>query len=70
MTSSSPAAATGNAALHESLWQKVHGLLLQRRVRITVIVFVALLAEDAIERVDPHNLVNFRDYRVVLRVTR
>ena len=52
--------------LHESLWQRFVMMVLHRRVRITVFVFIALLLEDVITRTDPHNLTNFRDYRVLL----
>jgi protein-S-isoprenylcysteine O-methyltransferase Ste14 len=58
-------ASTAQVLLEESWWQKFVSMLLHRRVRITAIIFIALLAEDVIDHVDPHNLMNFRDYKVV-----
>jgi protein-S-isoprenylcysteine O-methyltransferase Ste14 len=55
-----------HAILEQTLWQKFIKFLLHRRVRITAIVFVALLVEDMWERVDPHNLANLGDYKVLL----
>jgi protein-S-isoprenylcysteine O-methyltransferase Ste14 len=43
-------------------------MLLHRRVRITAFVFIALLVEDVLEHVDPHSVVNIRDYRTLLGV--
>jgi len=62
---STPAA---QAILHESRWQKFVKMVLHRRVRITVILFVVLVGEDVIERVDPHSLTNYRDYHSVLGI--
>lgn len=57
---------SAQAALNESVWRKGVDFLLRRRVRITVAVFVLLVVEDVLTRVQPHDLVNLRDYRVVL----
>ena len=48
------------------MWDKFIAMLLHRRVRITAIVFFALLTEDVLNRTDPHNLANFTDYKVLL----
>lgn len=56
-----PLTPSAYAVLHESRWQKFVKLLLHRRVRITGIIFFALIAEDMWTRVDPHDLTNLRD---------
>jgi protein-S-isoprenylcysteine O-methyltransferase Ste14 len=59
-------AGTAQVMWEESLWQKFVAMVLHRRVRITAIIFYALIAQDVlIERVAPHNLTNLRDYKVV-----
>ncbi len=49
-----------------TFWQKFLAFLLHRRVRITVILFALLMLEDVWNRVDPHNLANLTDYKVLL----
>lgn len=66
MASRPALAGPAHAVLEQSWWQRFVALLLHRRVRITVIVFVVLLVEDMLERVDPHNLANLTDYKVLL----
>ena len=44
-----------------SAWQRAAAYLVKRRVRITVGVFVALIAEDVLLGVEPHDLFNYRD---------
>jgi protein-S-isoprenylcysteine O-methyltransferase Ste14 len=51
-----------------SLWQKCRAFLLRYRVRITLIVFFTLIAEDALEGLRPHNLLNLGDWISVLGV--
>lgn len=53
------------ATLNQSWWQVFVEVLLHRRVRITGIIFAALVIEDLITRVVPHNLLNLRDYKVL-----
>jgi protein-S-isoprenylcysteine O-methyltransferase Ste14 len=48
------------------VWRKVLRFCLHRRVRITAILFVLLIIEDVSERIVPHNLANFYDYKVLL----
>jgi protein-S-isoprenylcysteine O-methyltransferase Ste14 len=50
----------------QTFWQKTLAFLVHRRVRITAILFVLLMVEDVWNRVDPHNLTNFTDYKVLL----
>ena len=59
-------ASTARVVLERSLWQKFVAMLLHRRVRITGILFVLLVVQDVLSRVVPHNLANFRDYKVIL----
>jgi protein-S-isoprenylcysteine O-methyltransferase Ste14 len=40
--------------------------LIRYRVRISIIVFVTLIAEDVVEGVKPHNLMNVADFMSVL----
>jgi protein-S-isoprenylcysteine O-methyltransferase Ste14 len=47
-------------------WQKFLAYVLYRRVRITAILFVLLLAEDAWTNVRPHDLANLTNYKVLL----
>ncbi len=50
----------------ETLWQKLLAFLMHRRVRITAVLFILLLLEDVWNQVDPHNLANLTDYKVLL----
>ena len=59
-------ASPAKAVLEQSQWQRFVALLLHRRVRITGILFAALVVEDVLTRVVPHDLANFRDYKVIL----
>lgn len=54
------------AALQPTWWQVFMDVLLHRRVRITAIIFLALIIEDLVTRVVPHNLFNIHDYQVLL----
>lgn len=47
--------------LASNRWQAIAAYLVQRRVRLTVLVFVALMLEDVVIGVRPHSLLNFRD---------
>lgn len=47
-------------------WDGLVHLLVRWRVRITVIVFAALLLEDVLEGLKPHDLTNFHDIRAVV----
>ena len=58
--------ASAQSILYPTWKQRFSQLLLQRRVRITSFIFLVLLLEDLITRVDPHSLANFRDYHVRL----
>jgi protein-S-isoprenylcysteine O-methyltransferase Ste14 len=47
-------------------WEKFVNLLVRWRVRITAIVFVALIAEDVVEGIKPHDLTNIHDMKTVV----
>jgi protein-S-isoprenylcysteine O-methyltransferase Ste14 len=49
-----------------TLWQRVTAWIVRRRVGITLIVFIALVVEDLIEGVRPHDLTNLRDLNSVV----
>jgi protein-S-isoprenylcysteine O-methyltransferase Ste14 len=58
-------AQTGN--VHGSkLWKKFLAFLVRRRVPLTSMLFVMLLAEDVWNHTDPRNLANLADYNVLL----
>jgi protein-S-isoprenylcysteine O-methyltransferase Ste14 len=65
-TSTVAKAASPQPAEAESLGQKILAFFLKRRVRLTAILFVVLLAEDMWERVVPRNLENLSDFKVLL----
>jgi protein-S-isoprenylcysteine O-methyltransferase Ste14 len=44
-----------------STWTSIAAWLVRRRVRLTVLIFVALMAEDVLIGVKPHDLLNVRD---------
>jgi protein-S-isoprenylcysteine O-methyltransferase Ste14 len=46
-------------------WRAIADYLVQRRVRITVYVFVALMLEDVIMGIVPHDLFNVHDWESV-----
>jgi protein-S-isoprenylcysteine O-methyltransferase Ste14 len=49
-----------------NLWNKFLAYVIHRRVRLTALLFVLLLAEDVWDKTDPHNLTNLTDYKVLL----
>lgn len=57
--------ATADATLNSNLWQKFVEFLLNRRVRITAFIFIVLVAEDLLTRVQPHNLIDLANYQVL-----
>jgi protein-S-isoprenylcysteine O-methyltransferase Ste14 len=54
-----------NSTPHRSPANKLAAAVLDRRVPITIFVFVALLITDFINRVDPRNITNLKDYHVL-----
>jgi protein-S-isoprenylcysteine O-methyltransferase Ste14 len=50
----------------ETFWKKMGGYLVRRRVRISLIVFAALIAEDVLESAKPHDLANLRDVKTLI----
>lgn len=52
-----------------SPFKDLRNFLVRRRVRLTVAVFFVLIAEDLVERVQPHNLLNFSDATTILGLT-
>lgn len=61
---SSPAAQDPRPAKPQ--WEKMVGLLVRWRVRITAIVFTLLILEDVLEGVKPHDVINFHDVKTVV----
>ncbi len=59
-------AASAQDAPAATFWRKTLAYLMHRRIRISVVLFVLLVLEDVWNRVDPHNLANLRDYKVLL----
>ncbi len=57
-----------NAHSVSTLWQKCRAFLLRYRIRISLIVFLALIAEDYLEGLRPHNLMNVGDWKSLLGV--
>lgn len=45
----------------ESPWQRIAAYLVYRRVRISVVVFIALVVEDVLIGVKPHGLFDYQD---------
>jgi protein-S-isoprenylcysteine O-methyltransferase Ste14 len=58
--------APGRDVPGSNLWKKFLKFVVHRRVRLTAILFVLLLAEDVWSHTDPHNLANLTDYKVLL----
>lgn len=58
-------ATTADASLNSNYWQKFVEFLLHRRVRITAFIFIVLVVEDLITRVQPHNLIDLSNYQVL-----
>lgn len=46
-------------------WQRLGEFFLNRRVRITAVVFVLLVAEDVLEGLRPHGLENWTDWKAM-----
>jgi protein-S-isoprenylcysteine O-methyltransferase Ste14 len=42
-------------------WNRIAAYLVERRVRITLAVFVVLMIEDVLIGIEPHDLLDFRD---------
>jgi protein-S-isoprenylcysteine O-methyltransferase Ste14 len=53
-------------APRQNTWQAVRDFLIRYRVRISLVVFFSLIAEDVLEGLKPHDLTNVADYRSVL----
>jgi protein-S-isoprenylcysteine O-methyltransferase Ste14 len=65
LMASEPAIASSTPdALGATFWRKTLDYLMLRRVRITAILFICLVAEDLWDREIPLNLLNFADYKV------
>lgn len=69
MTPKPAIAGPAGLATRSTVCQKTLDFLLRRRVRITAILFALLILEDVLERVDPHNLSDFTDYKVILSLS-
>ncbi len=67
-TTATPATPIGPAVPEsaETLWTRTVRYVVQRRVRISLIVFVVLISEDVLESTRPHDLTNLRDLMSVL----
>jgi protein-S-isoprenylcysteine O-methyltransferase Ste14 len=49
-----------------TLWSKIAAFLVKRRVRISLLVFIALMVEDVLTGVRPHNVFNGLDWETDL----
>ena len=54
-------AASPTATSAAGPWQGVAAYLVRRRVRITLAVFVVLIAQDVLAGVEPHDIFDYRD---------
>ena len=50
----------------QTLWQSFAQFIVRRRVRISLVVFVALILEDVLEGIKPHDLANVYDAKSML----
>jgi protein-S-isoprenylcysteine O-methyltransferase Ste14 len=50
-------------------WKQFVDYLVRRRVPISLVVFVALIAEDVLSGIKPHSLADFRDHHVLWGVS-
>jgi len=57
-----------NSGARATLWQKCRSFLLRYRIRISLIIFFALIAEDFLAGVRPHNLLHVGDWKSLLGV--
>jgi protein-S-isoprenylcysteine O-methyltransferase Ste14 len=64
--SSAGTTSPGHANPASARWQRVADWLVYRRVRITLIIFVALLVEDVLIGIEPHGIFAYRDPKAVL----
>jgi protein-S-isoprenylcysteine O-methyltransferase Ste14 len=62
LSATSTGAAPGRPSrLHNGRWQQFAAWLVYRRVRITLAIFVVLLAKNVLEGTEPHGLFAYRD---------
>jgi protein-S-isoprenylcysteine O-methyltransferase Ste14 len=66
MLSATTSAAFVSPAPTESRWRRLADFLARRRVRISVFIFAALIIEDVLTGVKPHDIFNPRDWESVL----
>lgn len=59
----SPAVTSAAGSPQETRWQRWAAYLVARRVRVSVVVFVALIVEDVVLGVQPHDIFDYRDPR-------
>jgi protein-S-isoprenylcysteine O-methyltransferase Ste14 len=64
VTTVPPVAPSSDSA--RTLWQRFLAFLIRYRVRISLIVFIVLIASDVLEGIKPHNLANPGDFKSVL----
>ena len=57
-----------NSGVTSTLWQKCRAFLLRYRIRISLVVFVLLIAEDYLDGVRPHNLLHIGDWKSSLGI--
>jgi protein-S-isoprenylcysteine O-methyltransferase Ste14 len=57
------------AAPPASAWHRAGEFFLRRRVRLTAILFVVLIAEDVLNGIRPHGLLNVYDWKSMLGVS-
>jgi len=63
-----PAAAPESGPV-QTPWQRFLAFLVRYRVRITLVVFFALIAEDVVSGTRPHNLLHVGDLKAMLGLT-
>ncbi len=67
-----PTNASANASesnLAQTPWRRFLAILVRYRVRITVVVFCALIAEDLLSGTQPHNMFHVGDLKAMLGLT-
>ena len=62
---SSPAPAQANPAV----WQRVLDFVVRRRIAISLVAFIALIIEDVLTGVRPHDLTNLSDWHTAVGLT-
>jgi protein-S-isoprenylcysteine O-methyltransferase Ste14 len=62
-------AAAPESSLDQTPWQRFLAILVRYRVRITIVVFIAQIAEDVLSGTRPHSLFHINDLKAMLGLT-